>query len=195
MSKTPPKQKFWNVPNSLTVMRMVAIPVFVIIFYLPYSWSYFWAAVIFAIAGITDWFDGYFARKLGQSTRLGAFLDPVADKLMVVIALVLLVEVHATAVLAIPALTIVAREVAVSALREWMAEIGKRANVKVSMIGKVKTTMQIIAITGLLAKEPDFHDPIVVASYVALYVAMILTLWSMFVYLRAAWPELTSDIE
>lgn len=195
MSETLPKKKFWNVPNTLTVLRIVAIPVFVVIFYLPYSWSYFWAAVIFAIAGITDWFDGYLARRLDQSTRLGAFLDPVADKLMVIIALVLLVEVHASAWLAMPALTIIAREVAVSALREWMAEIGKRANVKVNMIGKVKTTMQIIAITGLLAKEPNFQDPIVVAGYIALYIAMALTLWSMFVYLRAAWPELTSDIE
>ena len=189
------KVRFWNVPNTLTVLRMVAIPVFVGVFYLPYSWSYFWAAVLFALAGITDWLDGYMARRLNQSTRLGAFLDPVADKLMVVIALVLLVEVYASALLAIPALTIIAREVAVSALREWMAEIGKRANVKVSKIGKIKTTVQIIAITGLLAKEPSMTDPIVVAAFLALYLAMGLTLWSMMIYLKAAWPHLTSDIE
>lgn len=187
------KNTIWNVPNGLTFFRIALIPLFVIVFYLPYTWSYIGAASIFAVAGITDWFDGYLARKLGQHTKLGAFLDPVADKLIVVVALVVLVETHASAWLVIPAISIVAREIAVSALREWMAEIGKRASVAVSYVGKVKTTMQIIAITGLLANKPDLSDPIVILAYATLYVAMALTLWSMWVYLRAAWPELTSE--
>lgn len=187
------KNTIWNVPNGLTFFRIALIPLFVIVFYLPYGWSFIGAASIFAIAGITDWFDGYLARRLGQHTKLGAFLDPVADKLIVVVALVVLVETHANPWLAIPAISIIAREVAVSALREWMAEIGKRASVAVSYVGKVKTTMQIIAITGLLANRPDLSDPIVILAYATLYVAMALTLWSMWVYLRAAWPELTSE--
>lgn len=194
MAVTVPRNRMWNVPNVLTGFRILLIPVFVIVFYLPYDWSYFWAAFIFALAGITDWFDGYLARKLEQSTKFGAFLDPVADKLMVAVALVLLVEAHASPWLAIPAFVIISREITISALREWMAELGKRASVAVSYIGKFKTTMQIVAITGLLAKAPDFGDPIVITGYVLLYIATGLTLWSMIVYLKAAWPELTSDL-
>ena len=149
-----------------------------------------WAALLFAVTGATDWLDGYLARKLNQETKLGAFLDPVADKLMVVTAIVLLVEVHANPWLAVPSIVIVGREVAVSALREWMAEIGERANVAVSAIGKVKTTTQIIAIAILLAHKPDFADPIVVIGYVLYYVATALTLWSMIMYIKAAWPFL-----
>ncbi len=182
----------YTIPNLFTLARIALVPVFVIIFYLPYQWSYLWAAALFAVAGATDWFDGYLARKLNQTTKLGAFLDPVADKLMVVVAIVLLVAVHGNAWLAVPSLVIVGREVAVSALREWMAEIGERANVAVSVIGKIKTTTQIIAIAILLAHRPDFSNPIVIVGYVLYYLAAVLTLWSMVMYLKAAWPFLMS---
>ncbi len=185
----------YTIPNILTFARIALVPGFVIIFYLPYQWSYIFAAALFAVAGATDWLDGYLARKLNQTSKLGAFLDPVADKLMVVTAIVLLVEVHANPWLAIPSLVIVGREVAVSALREWMAEIGERANVAVSSIGKIKTTVQIIAISILLAHKPDFDDPLVVIGYTLYYVATMLTLWSMVMYVKAALPFLLSADE
>ena len=179
-----------TIPNLLTILRIFMIPVFVLVFYAEYPWSNMASAVIFALAGITDWIDGYLARKMGQSTKLGAFLDPVADKLMVAAALVLLVEQHASALLAIPAIVIISREITISALREWMAELGKRASVAVSYIGKVKTAAQMVAITGLLANEPDIGNWLVWLAYLLLYIATGLTLWSMLVYLKAAWPEL-----
>lgn len=185
----------YTIPNIITFVRIALVPVFVVIFYLPYQWSYLWAAILFALAGITDWVDGYLARKLNQSSKLGAFLDPVADKLMVVTAIVLLVEVHSTPWLAIPAIVVITREVAVSALREWMAEIGERANVAVSQIGKFKTTVQIVAIAVLLAHSPDFKDPVVIMGYALFYLATLLTLWSMVLYLKAAWPFLISPDE
>ncbi|MFZ5722896.1 MAG: CDP-diacylglycerol--glycerol-3-phosphate 3-phosphatidyltransferase [Pseudomonadota bacterium] len=191
----------FNIPTLLTLARIALIPFFVVIFYFHSWWSNVIAAAIFLLAGLTDYLDGYLARRLNQSTRFGAFLDPVADKLMVAAALVLLVEYHATAWLAIPATVIISREIAVSALREWMAEIGARAAVAVSTIGKVKTVMQITAITLLLAVEPTFTEPgrklvftqFFVFNYVLLYIATGLTLWSMLVYLRAAWPHLRDD--
>lgn len=173
-----------NLPNILTMSRIVMIPVFVVIFYLPVQWSYMASAVIFALAAMTDWLDGYLARKLDQSTPFGAFLDPVADKLMVAVALAVLIEEHAALLLTIPATIIIGREIVISALREWMAEVGSRASVAVSYIGKIKTTAQMVAIIGLLAFPPGH-----VLSYVALallYVAAALTLWSMMLYLRAA---------
>jgi len=179
-----------TIPNVLTLMRIFLIPVFLVLFYLPVSWSGFASAAIFAVAAITDWIDGYLARKMDQTSNLGAFLDPVADKLMVVAALVLLVDAHDTTLLSIPAIVIISREITVSALREWMAELGKRASVAVSYVGKVKTTFQMVAITGLLAYPPDFDLPVVWISYVLLYIAMALTLWSMMIYLKAAWPDL-----
>jgi len=185
--------RIYTIPNIITFSRILLIPIFVFIFYLPAQWSYMCAAVIFAMAGATDWLDGYLARKLNQSTKLGAFLDPVADKLMVVTAIVLLVEVHANPWLAIPSIVIIGREVAVSALREWMAEIGERANVAVSSIGKVKTTVQIIAITLLLAHKPDFANPLVIIAYSLYYVATTLTLWSMVLYVKAALPFLLAE--
>ncbi|HAU12800.1 MAG: CDP-diacylglycerol--glycerol-3-phosphate 3-phosphatidyltransferase [Pseudomonadales bacterium] len=190
MQQVAGKSTFLTVPNVLTLLRIALIPVFVGVFYLPYQWSALACAVIFAVAGITDWVDGYLARKMEQSTKLGAFLDPVADKLMVAAALVLLVEAHATALLAIPAIVIISREITVSALREWMAELGKRASVAVSFVGKVKTTVQMIAITGLLANEPDMQFWVVWLAYLLLYLATGLTLWSMMMYLKAAWPDL-----
>lgn len=179
--------------NQLTLLRIILVPVFVAVFYLPYGWSYPVSALIFALAGVTDWLDGYVARKYNQSTPFGAFLDPVADKLMVAVALVLLVEVHATPWFAIPAVVIVGREIVISALREWMAELGKRASVAVSYIGKIKTTAQIIAIIMLLAFNPQTHPNATFVGFVLLYIAAALTLWSMIMYLKAAWPDLSAD--
>ena len=139
-----------SVPNILTIMRIALIPVLVAVFYLPVEWRYIAAAGIFALASTTDWLDGYLARKLNETTPFGAFLDPVADKLLVATALVLLVEVQASAVLAIPAVVIVGREIVVSALREWMAEYSARRSVAVSVVGKVKTVFQMVAIICLL---------------------------------------------
>lgn len=186
-----------TLPNLITLARLLLIPVFVAVFYLPFRWAPMATAAIFLLAGLTDLLDGYLARKLQQTSRFGAFLDPVADKLMVAAALVLLVQYHATAWMAVPAVVIVSREITVSALREWMAEIGQRARVAVSSIGKIKTVLQISAITGLLAHRPklDVDGDLLMApfhwlTYGLLYAAMLLTLWSMFSYLRAAWPEL-----
>jgi CDP-diacylglycerol--glycerol-3-phosphate 3-phosphatidyltransferase len=181
----------YTIPNLLTMFRVFLIPVFVIVYYAPIEERYVAAAVLFALASITDWFDGWLARRWGQVTKLGAFLDPVADKLMVAAALIVLVEAHANLWMALPAIVIVSREIAISALREWMAEVGKRASVAVSFMGKVKTTLQMVAITGLLARNPVDLDAWVYLAYVLLYSASGITLWSMFVYLRAAWPDLT----
>jgi len=168
-------------------MRILLIPVLVVVFYLPFERHLLVAAGIFAIAAVTDWFDGYLARRLGQMTNFGAFLDPVADKLMVSVALVLLVERHDTVLFTLAACVIIGREIVISALREWMAELGQRTSVAVSYIGKVKTTFQMLAIIGLLAVDPATDANWLLAlSYVLLYTAAVLTLWSMLIYLRAA---------
>ncbi|APQ10182.1 CDP-diacylglycerol--glycerol-3-phosphate 3-phosphatidyltransferase [Pseudomonas oryzihabitans] len=180
-----------NIPNLLTVLRVFLIPLFVILFYLPVHWSYWTASTIFAIACATDWLDGYLARRLGQSTPFGAFLDPVADKLIVAVALVLLVQEHANAWLTLPAVIIVGREIVVSALREWMAELGARAQVAVSNLGKWKTAAQMLALVILLANPPQLTFW-VISGYTLLIVAAALTLWSMCTYLVAAWPHLMS---
>ncbi|MGJ8686191.1 MAG: CDP-diacylglycerol--glycerol-3-phosphate 3-phosphatidyltransferase [Spongiibacteraceae bacterium] len=179
-----------NVPNALTLFRIALIPILVLFFYSPYDNSYVISAGIFAVAGATDWLDGYMARKLEQSTPLGAFLDPVADKLMVAVALSLLIERYNAWWFTIPALIIIGREIVISALREWMAELGKRTSVAVSYIGKVKTTMQIVAIVGLLLVPPTNQGPLYYINMLTLYSAATLTLWSMLIYLRAAWPDL-----
>jgi len=177
-----------NIPNALTIMRIMLIPVLMVVFYVPFKNHLLVAAGIFALAAITDWFDGYLARRLGQMTAFGAFLDPVADKLMVSIALVLLVERHDTLLFTLAACVIIGREIVISALREWMAELGKRTSVAVSYVGKVKTTFQMIAIVGLLAIDPNTDESWLLAlSYLMLYSAAVLTLWSMVIYLRAAW--------
>lgn len=164
------------------------IPVLVAVFYLPFKHHLLYAAGIFAVAAATDWVDGYLARRLGQMTKLGAFLDPVADKLMVVIALVLLVERHNTILFTLAACVIIGREIVISALREWMAELGQRTSVAVSYVGKVKTVFQMVAIVGLLAVDPARDESWMLAlSYLMLYTAAVLTLWSMFIYLKAAW--------
>jgi CDP-diacylglycerol---glycerol-3-phosphate 3-phosphatidyltransferase len=180
-----------NIPNLLTLLRIVLIPIFVLVFYLPFQGSHIATAVIFALAGFTDWLDGYLARTLGQISRLGAFLDPVADKLIVAVALVLVVGEKGLPYLAVPAAVIVGREIVVSALREWMAEIGKRASVAVSWIGKIKTCMQMLALVFLLLYQPGTVLWLGQIGYVLLYAAAALTLWSMLLYLKAAWSDLT----
>ena len=181
----------WNWPNILTFVRILAIPVFVLAFYLPFEQSHILAASVFALACITDWLDGYLARVLSQTSRLGTFLDPVADKLVVAVALVLLVGESGLNFLSLPAAIIIGREIVVSALREWMAEVGKRSSVAVSIIGKIKTTFQMVALVVLLAYSPS-HSPVwfEALGYLLLYLAAALTLWSMLIYLRAAWPDL-----
>ncbi len=181
-----------TIPNLLTLLRILLIPVYVLFFYLPVTWQNEACALIFALAAITDWLDGYLARRLGQYSPFGAFLDPVADKLMVAVALVLLVEADPTPVLAIPAVIIIGREITISALREWMAELGARAQVAVSIIGKMKTTAQMAAIFLLIYRDAVWDLPVYTIGYVLLYVAAILTLWSMVLYLRAALPSIYS---
>lgn len=181
----------WNLPNILTLMRIALIPIFIGVFYLPWEWRHLASAAIFGVAAGTDWLDGYLARKLNQFTPFGAFLDPVADKLIVASALVMLLEEHASLLFALPTLVIIGREIVISALREWMAELGKRTSVAVSYLGKVKTTLQMIAIAVLLAIDPQLYPILDHLGVALLYVAAFLTLWSMIIYLRAAWPELS----
>lgn len=180
-----------NIPNFLTLLRISLIPIFVGIFYWPFEGHHLVSALIFTIAAITDWLDGYLARKLKQVSPLGEFLDPVADKLIVAVALVLLVQSYPTAWLAIAAAIIVGREIVISALREWMAELGKRQRVAVKGLGKLKTAGQMLAIIILLAQDPNSSNSILlVIGYILLYAAAILTLWSMIVYLVAARQDL-----
>jgi CDP-diacylglycerol--glycerol-3-phosphate 3-phosphatidyltransferase len=183
-----------NIPNLITVLRVLLIPIFILLFYLPYHWSYMAASSVFAFAAATDWLDGYLARRLEQSTPFGAFLDPVADKLMVAVALVLLVQAHANLWLTLPAAVIIGREIVISALREWMAELGARAQVAVSNLGKWKTAAQMLALVILLANPPAFTFWVVL-GYVLLILAAGLTLWSMLQYLRAAWPHLKTTTD
>lgn len=207
---TRPYDQMFNWPNVLTLVRISVIPLLVIFFYLPVNWAHLAAAIIFAAASITDWLDGYLARYLKQSTKLGAFLDPVADKLMVSVALVLIVGERTfqfvnvtsasaivsipTPYITIPAAIIVARELIVSALREWMAEVGKkaRAKVAVSSLGKVKTTVQMLSLVILLYCDNTSNAALVFTGYILLYVAAFLTIWSMLIYLKAARSQLTA---
>jgi CDP-diacylglycerol--glycerol-3-phosphate 3-phosphatidyltransferase len=183
-----------SIPNTLTIARMVLIPLLVVVFYLPTQYSGILAAAIFALAGFTDWLDGFLARKLNQTTRFGAFLDPVADKLIVAVSLVLLVGEYAKFWMTIPALIIVGREILISALREWMAEIGKRTRVSVSFIGKLKTGLQMLAILILLSQPAQWSLPLVKAGVALMYFSVAVTLWSMFYYLKAAWVDLKPEI-
>ena len=185
----------WTIPNVLTLLRIILIPVLVIVFYMPGQWTYQLSAAIFGLAALTDLLDGYLARRLNQTSPFGAFLDPVADKLMVAVALVLLVQDNPAPLFTIPAAIIIGREIAISALREWMAEIGARTKVAVSVVGKLKTTLQMIAILLLLYKIPLGAFPTHTVGLVLLYIAATLTLWSMVVYLYAAWPLLSGKTE
>jgi CDP-diacylglycerol---glycerol-3-phosphate 3-phosphatidyltransferase len=180
----------WNVPNTLTWIRIAAIPLIVVLFYAPYPWADPAAGLLFAAAGITDSLDGYFARRLGQTSRLGAFLDPVADKLIVAVALVLLVSKDPRALIVLTAAITIGREIAVSALREWMAEIGQRRKVAVSQLGKYKTTLQIIGLSMMLYRRDLIGLPTYFIGVAFTVLAAILTLSSMVAYLRVAWPEL-----
>lgn len=179
-----------NLPNIITLARILLVPVFVVIYLWPGDRTYIIAATLFALAAATDWLDGYLARRLNQTTPFGAFLDPVADKLIVVSALTVLVAQHSTAWLTLPSLIIIGRELMISALREWMAEMNSSLTVAVSRLGKIKTSLQMVAIAVLLALPPNFESVFIVAGYSLLYVAAMMTLWSMSIYLQAAWPTL-----
>ena len=178
-------------PMLLTLLRIALIPVLVLFFYLPYSWSSIAAAVVFIFAAITDWLDGYLARRMNQMTPFGAFLDPVADKLMVATALVLLVSRNPAVLFTLSAAIIIGREIAISSLREWMAEMGKRGHVQVSGLGKLKTGFQMTAISLLLFEQDLLGLPILFIGLALLYLAAALTLWSMWVYLHASWPTIS----
>ena len=210
----PNKTSIFTLPNNLTIARIVMIPLFVAIAYIPpalgigvpaipdnaiarlgmleYSDNmlrHFLLTFVFILAALTDWLDGYLARKLNQSSAFGRFLDPVADKLMVAAALIILVQWHPNIVMAISAIVIISREIAVSALREWMAELGNSTSVAVSYVGKLKTTFKMIAIIVLLLNWESLET----LGYALMVVAVILTLWSMMIYLRAAWPYLKQN--
>lgn len=204
-------QSIFNLPNNLTIARIVMIPLFVAIAYWPpalgigvapisdnvianigmndFSDSllrHFLLTFVFVLAAVTDWLDGYLARKMNIVSAFGRFLDPVADKLMVAAALIILVQWHPNIIMAIAAIVIISREIAVSALREWMAELGNRTSVAVSYVGKLKTTFQMVAITVLLLNWQSLE----MVGYLLMVAAVILTLWSMMIYLKAAWPYL-----
>ena len=189
-----------TIPTWLTLLRILMIPLLVVVFYLPFDWTSVVAAAVFAVAAVTDWLDGWIARRFNQYSAFGAFLDPVADKLMVAVALFLIVQAHQTPWMAFWAAVIVGREIAVSALREWMAELGQRATVRVATIGKIKTVVQMVAILCLLysvnphsrpeSLMPWWNDAVFLIGDWLLAGAALLTLWSAFIYLRAAWPFL-----
>ena len=181
--------KTWTIPNMSTLFRVVLIPVFVVVYFLEWRWAHETAAFIFWLAAITDWFDGYLARRLQQSSKLGAFLDPVADKLIVAAALLMITHSYADVFITVPAIAILIREIYVSALREWMSSEDKSDTVKVSFIGKLKTTAQMLSLIGLLSGLEYFMGfPLywVSLGYVLLYIAAILSIWSMLTYSVAA---------
>jgi CDP-diacylglycerol--glycerol-3-phosphate 3-phosphatidyltransferase len=184
-----------NLPTYLTFLRIVLIPVLVVLFYLPWNGAHIVCALVFMIAGFTDWLDGYLARRLSLTTRFGAFLDPVADKLMVAVTLVLIVQADPSPYVATAAAVIIGREITIASLREWMAEIGQRKKVEVSNLGKWKTTAQMVSITLLLLGMDIWQQPLQNLGQFLLFVSAILTLWSMIVYLRAALPSFTNHSE
>lgn len=192
----------WTIPNQITLFRIILIPVFILVYYLPLSWSHFGAFAIFWLASISDALDGYLARKLNQSSAFGAFIDPVADKLMVAAALIMIAEHYASWYISIPAMIMIAREIFISALREFMSSRGKRESVAVSTMGKYKTAAQMLGIMGLIW-QPNYDIPLILfdfpweilmfAAYLFYFIATVLTVWSMLVYFKAAWPELKND--
>jgi CDP-diacylglycerol--glycerol-3-phosphate 3-phosphatidyltransferase len=179
-----------NIPLILTVLRIASIPVIAIIYMLPFSWAHPVASLLLALAAFTDWLDGYLARSWSQMTQLGAFLDPVADKLLVAVSLVMVLSSHLIPYLGVAAAVIIGREIAISALREWMSIIGKRVSVKVSMIAKYKTAIQMLALVLLVWYHPSSSVWVKWIGPILLYIAAILTIWSMCIYLKAAWPDL-----
>lgn len=182
-----------TLPTAVTLFRIALIPLFVIVFYLPFGWANVAATSIFAIASLSDWVDGYLARSMQQESSFGAFLDPVADKLMVVVIIVLLVEAHPSIYMALPSVVIVAREISISALREWMAQLGSSTTVQVSFIGKAKTVSQMFALGFMIFSEPLIGLPIFTIGLAIYYLAAILTIVSMVIYLRAAWPVISHN--
>lgn len=188
-----------NLPTWLTLFRVLLLPVMVVVFYLPFPGHNITAAVVFLLAAVTDWLDGFLARRMNLTSAFGAFLDPVADKLMVAVTLFLLVESHpegwSSIVMAVTAAVIVGREISISALREWMAEVGMRATVKVAFIGKFKTVMQIVALVVLIVQHEKEATALRLyhIGEALLVLAGVLTIWSGLYYLRAAWPSLRGD--
>ncbi len=186
-----------NIPNILTIFRVALVPVFIYFFYHESWWANIATTFVFWLASMTDLLDGYLARKLNQTSAFGAFLDPVADKLIVAVALVLLVDQNPTPYagiwMSLAAIIIISRELTISALREWMAQIGSSENTKVSFIGKIKTTTQMFAILFLLYQQPFLGIPSVSFGFFLLYVSVILTLWSMIDYLLLAWKKLKTE--
>jgi len=180
----------FTVPNLLTLLRILLIPVLVIVFYLPFNWTHLAAALVFIFGALTDWADGWVARRFGQYSEFGAFLDPVADKLTVSTALLLIVQKDPSVFMALTAAVIVGREITISALREWMSAIGHSGRVKVAWIGKIKTIVQMVAISLLLYREALFGLPVYLIGEVLIGAAAVLTLWSGLGYVRAAWPAM-----
>lgn len=182
-----------NLATVLTLGRIASIPVLVLLFYAPWTWTHQAAAMLFLAAALTDWLDGWVARRFDQASSFGAFLDPVADKLMVAVALVLVLQRNPTPWLAVVCAVIIGREISISALREWMAELGQRASVRVGGIGKIKTIVQMTALTMLIWHDTLWGLPIHHIGLVLLVIAAVLTLWSAAQYLRAAWLVLSPD--
>lgn len=182
--------KMLTVPNVLTAIRVVLIPIFVIVYFLDWKWAHQAGAFVFWLAAVTDYFDGYFARKLNQTTRFGAFLDPVADKLMVATALLMITHTYNDLWITVPAIILMAREIFISALREWMAKEGLSDDVKVSIWGKAKTMTQMTGIFGLLSDMEVLYW--VSLGYILLYIATVLSIFSMIQYIQAAARALRS---
>ena len=182
-----------TIPTMLTLFRIALLPVMVIVFYAPFHGANIAAATVFLAAALTDWLDGYIARRYDMGSPFGAFLDPVADKLMVAVTLFLIVQENPTPLMAIVSAVIVGREITISALREWMAELGERTRVNVAALGKIKTVMQIIAIEVLLYQHDLEGLRLFHVGEGVLLVAAVLTIWSGFEYLRAAWPTMRSN--
>jgi CDP-diacylglycerol--glycerol-3-phosphate 3-phosphatidyltransferase len=182
-----------NIPTALTLFRIALIPVLIIVFYLPIPGTRTLSALIFLLAGFSDWLDGYLARKLDLTSRFGAFLDPVADKLIVAVALIILLQENPSFLLMLSTVIIIGREITISALREWMAQIGQRTNVAVSYVGKVKTAAQMLAIVLMLYKHEIAGFNAYTYGLLILYISAALTLWSMMQYLIAAWPAIKDE--
>jgi CDP-diacylglycerol--glycerol-3-phosphate 3-phosphatidyltransferase len=182
-----------TIPTLLTLFRIVLIPVFVLVFYWKHPWSNVLATAVFAIGALTDWLDGWVARRFNMFSTFGAFLDPVADKLAVTIALFVVVQAHPTLWMALLSAVIVGREITISALREWMAQMGAHGLVKVAGLGKIKTIVQMVAISCVIFRENLLGLPIFHIGEWLLFVAAALTLWSGFDYMRAAWPTISKD--
>ena len=182
-----------TIPNLLTSFRIVAIPLVVLIYYLPGAWAGQASGLLFGLAAVTDWFDGFLARRLGQTSKFGEFLDPIADKLLVSTALIVVLQNDPKLYLAVIAAIVIGREIAVSALREWMSELGSRAAVKVTYFARWKTALQMFGIAFMLYRTPSFGVPVYAIGQLLLAAAAALTLWSMVEYLKAAWPVIVGE--